>query len=437
VHSYGYYLDRKLWEDVADLYADGGTFEFANRGAYLGRDRIRRALEAWYGPAPLEQGELFDHLMVGTVVTIGADGRTAGARTTELAMLGRNGQWAKWQLGVYENELVKQDGVWKLAAVRYYPRLSTDYERGWAHDAEPAPRPSVTQPPNRPPTEPYRSYPNAEPVGFHYANPATGRPVVYPEGPVAEIPLLKVAASRRAARVSPTVAELATLDRRLDAEVAVDAVENLNSAYGYYLDESNWDAMADTFAASTAGAKEVSGAGVYLGRERIRAVLKLRGPNGGRRPTFFTIHQLLQPVIDIAGDGTSAQARFRLFQGGGNADGSSGAWIGGIYENTAVKEDGEWKFGVQDLTHTFNATVRGGWARVGEVRQLEGSASPRDLPPAPRGIAGAASAGPRLATEMPPDRAIRARQYAFPEIVEPAFHYVNPVSGRMPAELLP
>jgi hypothetical protein len=38
---------------------------------------------------------------------------------------------------------------------------------------------------------------------------------------------------------------------------------------------------------------------------------------------------------------------------------------------------------------------------------------------------------------MPPDRPIRARQYAFPDISEPAFHYVNPVSGRRPAELLP
>ena len=29
------------------------------------------------------------------------------------------------------------------------------------------------------------------------------------------------------------------------------------------------------------------------------------------------------------------------------------------------------------------------------------------------------------------------RQYAFPEIVEPAFNYRNSVTGRMPAELLP
>src|SRR5688572_902605 len=121
--------------------------------------------------------------------------------------------------------------------------------------------------------------------------------------------------------------------------------------------------MADTFSV-TAGAKEITGAGVYVGRDRIRKVLNLRGPQGGRTANFFTIHQLTQPVIHIAEDGTSAKARLRLFQCGGNADGSSGSWIGGVYENTAVKENGEWKFAVQDLHHIFNASYRNGWARV-------------------------------------------------------------------------
>jgi hypothetical protein len=228
----------------------------------------------------------------------------------------------------------------------------------------------------------------------------------------------------------------------------VDAVENLNSSYGYYMDESGWDQMADTFA--TTGSKEITGAGVYVGRERIRKVLNLRGPRGGRTPDFFTIHQLTQPVIHISEDGNSAKARMRLFQCGGNSDGSSGSWIGGIYENTAVKEDGEWKFGVQDLHHIFNASYRNGWARIGSAIAPKPKASApassqalqpktgRDVPGGgiQQGLGGAASPN-RFATEFPPDRPIRSKQYAFPQIVEPAFHYKNPVTGRMPGELLP
>ncbi len=148
-------------------------------------------------------------------------------------------------------------------------------------------------------------------------------------------------------------------------------------------------------------------------------------------------------MIHVAEDGLTARVRLRLFQDGGAANGTSGSWIGGIYENTALFENGEWKFGIQDLHHTFNASYRNGWARVGQAAgaapvPLAGQApSPRDVRGGglTEGLGGAASPN-RFATEFPPDRKIRARQYTFPEISEPAFHYVNPVSGRPPKELV-
>ena len=98
--------------------------------------------------------------------------------------------------------------------------------------------------------------------------------------------------------------------------------------------------------------------------ERIRKACEAaRSERRAQRDTF-TIHQLMQPVIHVAEDGMSAKARLRLFQDGGAANGTSGSWIGGIYENTAKFENGEWKFGIQDLHHIFNASYRNGWARV-------------------------------------------------------------------------
>ncbi len=117
--------------------------------------------------------------------------------------------------------------------------------------------------------------------------------------------------------------------------------------------------------------KELTGIGVYVGRERVRRALKERGPNSGRSATTYTIHHLTQPITHVSADGMSAKQRLRLFQDGGAANGSSGSWIGGIYENTAVFEDGEWKLGTQDLHHIFNASYRNGWARVGGVTTPE------------------------------------------------------------------
>ena len=414
-HAYGYYLDRKLWDDAADLFAGEGTWEVGRQGVYAGRAHIRKALEASYGAPALRHGELFDHILLSPVVTVAPDGRTASARSTHLGQIGLNGEFARWELGVYENEFVKEGGVWKLKAVRYFPRVTTDYDLGWAKDGKPS-----------------STY-----VALHYANPVTGRAVRYPAGAVAKVPVVASAPARGAASVTA----VAEVERALDAAIAVDAVENLSSSYGYYIDESAWDNMADTFAV-TKGSKEITGAGVYVGRERIRAILNLRGPRGGRSANFYTIHQLTQPVIHVAADGMSANARTRLFQMGGNADGSSGSWIGGIYENTAFKEDGEWKFGRQDLHHLFNASYRNGWARVGQAAAAAAPAARSGTGREVRGggitqgLGGAAS--PRnFASEMPPDYPIRSRQYAFPEITEPAFHYKNPVTGRMPKELLP
>ena len=434
-HSLGYYLDRKLWDDAADLFADGGTYEVGQRGVYVGRDHIRRALEVFFGPTPLKSGELFDHINLGTVVTVSADGVTAGARTNVLSQLGQNGQWARWEQGTYENEFVKQGGVWKLKAVHYFPRLNSDYDKGWASDAQPSPGASKEFPPDRKSTQSYQSYPALSYVGFHYANPVTGKPVRFGSGAVTRVALVKE--SKQPAGGGGD-ANLADVQRNLENAIAYDAVENLMSSYGYYIDESAWDNMADTYGST--GAKEITGAGVYVGPDRIRKVLNLRGPRGGRTATFYTIHQLLQPVIHISDDGKSARARVRLFQMGGAADGSSASWIGGIYENTALFENGEWKFGIQELYHAFNASYRNGWARVGPVARALAGAGKTGREAVGGGITqglGGALGGPNIATEMPPDRPIRVRQYAFPEIVEPPFHYKNPVSGRMPPELLP
>jgi hypothetical protein len=442
-HSFGYYLDRKLWDDVADLFTAAGTLELDQRGVYRGADHIKKALVDFYGASPLQNGELFDHIVLGTVVTVAADGKTANARSNQINQLGRNGEYARWEEGTYENTFVKEGRVWKLQAVHYYPRVITDYDLGWAQDAQPAPAQSATVAPDAPSSQVYASYPELVYVGLHYANPVTGKAAQYPAGTViATIPGGSAAAAQSNNKVA-----LAELARSINAVIAVDAVENLNSSYGYYIDESNWDGMASTFSL-VAGAKELTGAGVYVGQERIRKVLNLRGPQGGRSANFFTIHQLVQPVIHVADDGLHAKARLRLYQSGGNADGSSGSWIGGIYENTAVFENGEWKFGIQDLHHLFNASYRNGWARFGVAARPAASAITSTAATSEasgravlgggiqQGLGGARGPG-SFVTEMPPDRKIRSRQYAFPEITEPAFHYRNPVSGRMPLELLP
>jgi hypothetical protein len=408
-HIYGYYVDRKMWDDVADLFAADGTMEFGRQGVYAGKSSIRRALNQ-YGPAGLREGELNDHLQFQTLVHIAPDGLTAKARGVELIMSGQNGSHGEWGEGIFENTYIKQNGKWRIKAMHVYQRLLTDYDKGWAKDAKPAPEPSKDYPPDRPPTEVYELFPKFHAPRFHYANPAFPHPLEQAKEDKATSKNRRFHAVHSPNQLQKSADEI---ERLLRMATAYDATENLASAYGYYIDDFKWDETADLFARD--GWKELSYVGVYVGRERIRQSLKIRYP-GGQPKDYFTAHQITQPVIHVSPDGKSANIRTRLFQLGG-ASGGNGLWIGGIYENKAAIEDGVWKLKAMDLDYVWTANYKGGWAHAA------GGFQPPKTP---------------MASPFPPDRPLRGVVTApFPKIVDVPFHYRNPVTGRKPPVYLP
>jgi hypothetical protein len=415
-HAYGYYVDRKMWDDVSDLFAADGTMENGLQGVYVGRTSIRRGLNA-FGRAGLADGEINDHIHLQTIVTVLPDGRTARARGTEIGMTGAIGGRALWSQSIYENEFVKDNGVWKFKAMHVYPRFIVDTEKGWAKDAQPAPGPSRDFPPDRPPTETYEIYPRFHIAPLHFDHPVTGRPPQYPEGVKATVRLKTDTTTKTAAALVKTPAALASLlaatEQSIERSKAYHASENLSSAYGYYIDEFMWDDTANIF--SRDGWKELSYVGTYVGRERIRESLKRRYPNP-KSPSFLTVRQIVQPVIHVSPDGRNAKIRARLFQLGGS-EGGEGSWISGIYENTSTDEGGTRKLSGMDLDYVWTAPSRGGWVTV-------------KTPPAAPQVS--------MTKEFPPDRPLRGPAVApFPKVQDVPFHYKNPVSGRVPPLLLP
>ena len=409
-HAYGYYVDRKMWDDVADLFVTDGTMEMGLQGVYAGRTSIRRGL----GAAGLAEGEVNDHVHLQTIVTVMPDG-TARARGTDIGMIGSTGAQALWTQSIYENAFVKQGGVWKFKSMRVYPRFIVDAEKGWAKDAQPAPGPSREFPPDRPPTETYEIYPRFHIAPLHFDHPVTGRPPQYPERmkPVSRPAMTSRKPAPPVTSAAALASLLATTELSVERSKAYHASENLATAYGYYIDEFAWDETADIF--SSNGSKELSYVGTYVGRERIRQSLKRRYPNP-KSPDFLTIHQVVQPVIHVSADARTAKIRARLFQMGGPS-GGEGSWISGIYENTSVDEGGTWKLFGMDLDYVWRAPSRGGWVRVKTPAVAPEVAMTRDFPP---------------------DRPLRGSIAApFPKVHAVPFHYSNPVSGRVPPVLLP
>jgi hypothetical protein len=175
-NAWSYYFDRWQWDEVADLFADGGRIEMAQRGVYVGKPRVRQFLEL-FGKPGLHQGELFDHVQYQPVVHVAADGRTARARIREFGMEGQYQVDASISGGIHENEYVKEDGVWKIQSLHLYTTFVADLEKGWSGGPRPAAGTSATLPPDRPPSLRYAGFPIFYQQPIHYPNPVTGLPV--------------------------------------------------------------------------------------------------------------------------------------------------------------------------------------------------------------------------------------------------------------------
>ena len=199
---------------------------------------------------------------------------------------------------------------------------------------------------------------------FFAPNPATGKPVSVPSGTktVGRERLLPApAAHAHAAPSGDLDARITEAERRLAVSKAWDGAENMNTAYGDYLDDLDFGPLGKLFARK--GNKEVPFSGVYVGRERISARDATSPPPGSRPRTMLPLHWRTQPVILVAADGRSASIRSRLFQPASSNSRAMG-FGGGMYHDQVVLEDGVWKlWSVTIDEHYFSSpTYEGGWS---------------------------------------------------------------------------
>jgi hypothetical protein len=391
--TYGYYVDKNLWVQAADLFADDGTLEIGGRGVFVGKKRVLQYLR-WLGE-PID-GRLYDHTQLQPVVHVSPDGKTAKGRWRALVFggdLNRNNVFGDV---IYENEYRKDGSTWKIARLHAYFIMYTMLDRGgWAKFTIPNTRPEKALPPDLPPTVVYDMYPGELTAPYHFANPVTG---ISPQ----ERAKPSTAVSGAGAAVA-SAADLAGLRRRLESLADSQAIENLHNAYGYYIDKWQWDDAASLFAEDAT--LESGLRGVYVGRARIRQSLELDGPPGLHQGEVNDRIQY-QPVIHVAADGRSAKARVRQMDVVGKL-GSEAFLGGGVHENEYVKVDGVWKIDKLHLYTTFLSDLEKGWSHG----------------PLP---------APGRSDKLPPDRAPTAIYNAFPVFYVPAFHYNNPVTGQHP-----
>jgi len=181
--KYGYYLDKWLFPEIADLFAEECAVHFLN-GIFKGKAGVRRMFGTGFGISGPTYGVLTDHLLLQDIVDVAPDRRTAKGRF-RCFLTGGVHQSRKdptpipsqfWEGGVYENSYVKENDVWKIQVLNYNLAWQAEYEKGWAHapgrllmvSPFKATYPEDPRGPDEFKQEPFRFWPDAVFVPFHY-----------------------------------------------------------------------------------------------------------------------------------------------------------------------------------------------------------------------------------------------------------------------------
>ena len=163
--AFGFYVDRGLWGEAADLFADDGTVEIGIDGVYVGKDRIREYLRRLHGGQEgLIYGQLNEWVTLQPAVSVSPDGLSATARWRDLGMLGQYKQHAEWRDGIYENTYAKgADGIWRIRSLHLWVNFEVPYEKGWARlkpsEGLKCSQASLDFPPDRGPSVTYEPFP--------------------------------------------------------------------------------------------------------------------------------------------------------------------------------------------------------------------------------------------------------------------------------------
>ena len=138
-HAYSHYAQFGLWTELGSLFTDDGE-------AIYGTDAIKgRAAIAQYnmttfggGKPGLPPGVVNSLFVEVPLVNLSVDGNSAKARWYGFNMLG-GGANARWDSGTFQNEYVKDNGVWKISRLHYYPQFGGPVEKGWEAYTNPLP----------------------------------------------------------------------------------------------------------------------------------------------------------------------------------------------------------------------------------------------------------------------------------------------------------
>ena len=182
--AYCFYLEHWEEEQILGLWSHSPdvTAEINDSGQYKGWEKVKRYYHFPYhysAYAGLEKAPpeyLHIGMPIAGIVDLDPDGNTAKGRWYGFFLVAqpRGGKFGAFiGCGIWENEFIKEDGIWKLKKVFWNDIFSSPYEDGWVKTPVLENLPPKDRPAPGPNTH-YLTYPSGYIFPYHYKNPVTG-----------------------------------------------------------------------------------------------------------------------------------------------------------------------------------------------------------------------------------------------------------------------
>ena len=183
--AYGYYLEHWQEDQIIDLWShrDDVSAQTGRSGQYKGWEEVRDSFRfedhyTAYNGAKKAPPEFLHILMpLAGIVDVAPEGKNAKGRWYGyfLGAMPREGQTrALIGCGIWENEYVKEEGIWKIKTILWNEIISSPLEEGWVK------KPVVLNPLHKEPrplapNTRFAPYPSGYIFPYHYKNPVTGK----------------------------------------------------------------------------------------------------------------------------------------------------------------------------------------------------------------------------------------------------------------------
>ena len=181
-YAYGYFIDNRMFRQMADLFADDGAWiEIGERGRYYGKERIHQFLLEVLGGGRwgMARNEVINHVQQQLMITV-EDNRIHARARARAEVQGNSPPDTPTFLfaeGIYENDYIKEDGCWKILGIKVTMTFYAALERAniWFGSA-----PQSDEFPPDTPSEPKNDSLGRQFNAFRWPHPITGELLTVP-----------------------------------------------------------------------------------------------------------------------------------------------------------------------------------------------------------------------------------------------------------------